>query len=102
MNAETAAAVYDRLVPGWRDARRNGQNRRVPAPYRTDEHPSVDIHEQKLTWYDRALSQGGGAYDLALLTLGDEGARELMRDLGDGVAVSVPAQAKGMSQNVLN
>ena len=64
MTNEVAAAIYDRLLPGWREAPRNGANRRVKAPYREDEHPSLDVHESDLVWIDRATEEGGGAVDL--------------------------------------
>ncbi len=77
MTQDAKAAIYDHLLPGWRDAPRNGQNRRVRAPYREDAHPSLDIHEEKLTWYDRGIGEGGGAVDLAHRVLGEEGARSI-------------------------
>ncbi len=77
MTPEVASAVYDRIVPGWREAPQHSGNRRIVAPYRDDTHPSLDIHEEKLTWYDRALCEGGGAADLARRVLGEEGARTL-------------------------
>ncbi|MCH7476780.1 MAG: hypothetical protein IIA14_01615 [SAR324 cluster bacterium] len=60
------------------------------APYRDDENPSLDIHEEKLTWYDRGIGEGGGAVDLARRVLGEEGARSLLRDLGDKYEDQVP------------
>ena len=83
MTDATAAEIYDTILPGWREAPRNGKNRRVCAPYRDDENPSLDIDEEKLTWYDRGIGEGGGAVDLARRVLGEEGARSLLRELGD-------------------
>lgn len=45
MNPETAAAIYDRVTPGWRDAPIRSGKRRVRAPYRQDQNPSMDIDE---------------------------------------------------------
>ena len=68
MTTDVAAAIYDHLVPDWREAPRNGANRRVHALYREDKNASVDIHETKLTWYDRGIGEGGGAVDFARRT----------------------------------
>ncbi len=84
MNQETAAAIYDRVTPGWREAPLRSGQRRVQAPYRRDQTPSLDIDEQKFVWFDRALGEGGGAYDLALRILGEDGTRDLLRELGSG------------------
>ena len=83
MNPEIAEAIYDHVVPEWRDAPIRNGHRRVCAPYRDDKHPSLDIHEDTLTWYDRGISEGGGAHDLARRVLSDEKTRQLMRQLGD-------------------
>ena len=88
MRNEVALAIYDAVIPEWRDAHLRNGNRRVRAPYRDDEHASLDIHEEKLTWYDRGIGEGGGAFDLAVRVLGNEDARSLMRQLGDGVVTS--------------
>ncbi len=56
MNPEIAEAIYDHVVPKWRDAPIRNGHRRVCAPYRDDKHPSLDIHEDTLTWYDRSCS----------------------------------------------
>jgi len=84
VNRETAAAIYDRVTPGWRDAPIRSGKRRVSAPYRRDQNPSLDIDEQKFVWFDHALGEGGGAVDLARRTLGEDGARDLLRELGNG------------------
>ena len=94
MNAATAEAIYDAVVPGWRDAPLRKKERRVRAPYRDDKNPSLDIHEEKLTWTDRSTGEGGGAVDLARRVRGEEGARSLFRELGDkGGAQSAPIVA---------
>ncbi len=93
MNAATTSAIYDVILPGWREATRNGKNRRVCAPYRDDKNPSLDVHETKLTWFDRGIGEGGGAVDLARRVLGEEGARSLLRELGDKQEDHAPTTA---------
>ncbi len=79
-----AVAIYDTILPGWLEAPRSSQgNRRLRAPYREDEHASLDVHPDKLVWYDRGTGEGGGAVALARKTLGEEGARELLRRIGN-------------------
>lgn len=65
MTDELAAAIYDEIVPGWRSARLVGRERRVLSPLRDEKNPSFDIHEDKLTWFDRGTGEGGGAIELA-------------------------------------
>lgn len=84
MNAETARAICDRLIPGWREAPLVSGNRRVRCPLHRDmRHPNLDIHEQRAVWICRAGCGSGGAVDLARLMLGEEGAGALLRELGD-------------------
>ena len=42
-NSELYTAIYDELVPGWRDGQRVGPNLRTRAPYRDDADPSFDF-----------------------------------------------------------
>jgi hypothetical protein len=81
MNPDLAAAIYDTLLPGWREAKRVGRNRELCAPYREDRHPSLHIEEEKLVWIDRATGEGGGAWDLARKMLGEDDARDLLARL---------------------
>jgi hypothetical protein len=81
MNPELAGRVYDELIPGWREARLVSGNREVRAPYREDRHPSLHIDEEKLVWIDRALDEGGGAWDLAIRMLGEDDAKKLLKRL---------------------
>ncbi|HTF32185.1 MAG TPA: DUF3631 domain-containing protein [Myxococcota bacterium] len=81
MNPELAAAIYDELLPGWRNARLVSGNRRIRCPFHDDHKPSFDIHEEKLVWMCRVCGAGGGAWDLAVRTLGEDAAHELVERL---------------------
>lgn len=83
VTAETACLVYDRLLPGWREARLASGQRRVTCPLHPDKDPSLDVEEARGVWICRAGCGGGGAIDLARRVLGEEGARELLRSLGN-------------------
>ena len=48
MNPALAGAIYDDLLPGWRDARLVSGNRRIKCPFHDDQDPSFDIHEENL------------------------------------------------------
>jgi hypothetical protein len=105
MTADLAAAVFDRLLPGWREAPVVSGNRRVRALYRDDRHASLDIHPGKGTWFDRGTAEGGGAFDLARKILGEEAARRMLAEIeGRGPAPQAPrreprrAQASAMPQ----
>ena len=88
MRPEDARAIYDKLCPGWRDAKLVSGERIVSAPYREDRHPSLHIHEEKLTWIDRTTGEGGGAFAFAVRVLGEPEARRFMREIGSGGAPS--------------
>ncbi len=81
MTPDLARAVFDELLPGWRDAKRVGHNRELRAPYRKDNHPSLHVHEDDGVWIDRATGEGGGALDFARKMLGEDGARDLLARL---------------------
>jgi len=81
MNHSLAHAVFDELLPGWRQAKRVGKNRELRAPYREDHHPSLHVHEDEGVWIDRATGEGGGAWDLAKKMRGEDGAKDLLKRL---------------------
>jgi hypothetical protein len=81
MNPALAGAIYDDLLPGWRDARLVSGNRRIKCPFHDDQDPSFDIHEENLVWICRSGCGGGGAWDLAVRFLGEDEARELVGQL---------------------
>ena len=93
MNPALAGAVFDELLPGWREARRVGPNRELRAPYRDDNHPSLHVHEEGLVWIDRATGEGGGAWDLARKMRGEDGARDLLRRLDPAHVGTAPRDA---------
>lgn len=81
MTPELAAAAYDVLLPGWREARLIAGNRRVLCPLHDDRNPSLDVREGAGVWTCRAGCGGGGAFDLAVRMRGEEGARALLLEL---------------------
>ena len=93
MTVDLARAIFDRLTPGWREAPLTSANRRVLCLLHTDTHPSLDIDEQRGVWICRAGCGGGGAVDFARRLLGEDGARELLRELGDGAGEPPRARA---------
>lgn|GEM_PF-3456641 len=90
MTPELAAAIYDALLPGWREARLVSGNRRVRCPLHDDGDPSLDVQPECLVWMCRAGCGGGGAWDLAVRLHGEEGAQALLREL-EGSTRRVPA-----------
>jgi putative DNA primase/helicase len=84
VTVDTERAVYDRLIPDWQKAPLTSGNRRVRCPLHDDQHASMDIHEERGVWICRAGCGSGGAVAFARRVLGDAGARELLRELGDG------------------
>lgn len=81
MTPETAAAIYDNVLPGWRETPPRGRRVRLRAPYRKDHEPSLDLDLDGLVWFDRGTGEGGGAVDLAHRVLGEEATGQLLREI---------------------
>jgi hypothetical protein len=78
---EFAILVYDRLLSGWRAARRVGQGEfAVVCPFHDDHDPSLRVNEAKGTWYCDVCAEGGGAWDLAVRLGRDGEARAILRE----------------------
>ncbi len=81
MTPEVVAALYDRVVPGRRDAPVRGGEHHCRCPLHGDEHPSLRIRVDGLPWYCGPCGRGGGAIDLAHLVLGRDATAELLREM---------------------
>ena len=94
MTPETAGFIFDRLIPGWRNGPLVTGNRRLRCPLHDDTLPSLDISEEGGVWICRAGCGAGGAVDFARRVVGDDGARQLLREVGDAFNEASQRQRK--------
>jgi hypothetical protein len=94
MTPEFACAIFDRLLPGWREAPLVSGQRRILCSLHADTRPSLDIDDGRGVWICRAGCGGGGAIELARRMLGDEETRTLLRELGTEHSASEPKRLR--------